>query len=759
MENRDNAVVDFSRTVYEIKKHWYYYVVAFVLLFGFAGFYMYKKNPVYLFHANMLIEQESGSGANSAAAAMMKSFSMGGFGGGSGDDELLVFQSHSILKEMVKELKLNRLYVDRVGVKNLPLYKNSPVEVLAEEAILDTVVGIEIHTEIKANGKADVYAKKGLFETVFEANDQDFPIKVTPSTGGVFILEKTDFFVPGEERHIICVVRDNDFAAEEYAKEIFIDYASTKSNGIRMELEDNCTQRGLDVLNKMFEIFNRRRVDENNHRTASELKFIDERLAEISKQLEMSEKELEKFKLDNKLTDLTEEAKVLIEQTAETKRSGVEQQTQVAILELILDFLKDPDNAYSLIPVTSGLNNESAARAITDYNNLVLNRMKLDASAKSDNKSLQVLNAQIDAMRGGVVATVNKAKEGAQLSVNEFNRQGGEFASRLNSLSKNEREFLNLNRNQTIKNSLYIYLIEQRESSLLQIGSSSNIGRVVDVAWRESKKVKPKLTVVCGLALLLTLLLPTLWSVFRTLVAKTLVMKYDFRQFTDIPVVAEVEKTADETVDFINPSGIANELRLIRNSLSKTNDKTILITSMFEGEGKSFITTNLARLYALASNKVIVVDANQTGKLSNMLNADGSRKGLTDYVLDGNVSVGDIIADSSYPGISVISPGSMASEMAEALGAARFDTLLNELKNQFDVVLVATSDMESNMTIPYTMDKVDRSIIVARSGVKRAPYVKLYRKLVPQMPKEKIFFVINAFEQPKVGKLSKRRFL
>ena len=180
---------------------------------------------------------------------------------------------------------------------------------------------------------------------------------------------------------------------------------------------------------------------------------------------------------------------------------------------------------------------------------------------------------------------------------------------------------------------------------------------------------------------------------------------------------------------------------------------------MFEGEGKSFITTNLARLYALASNKVIVVDANQTGKLSNMLNADGSRKGLTDYVLDGNVSVGDIIADSSYPGISVISPGSMASEMAEALGAARFDTLLNELKNQFDVVLVATSDMESNMTIPYTMDKVDRSIIVARSGVKRAPYVKLYRKLVPQMPKEKIFFVINAFEQPKVGKLSKRRFL
>ena len=299
MENNNERIVDLSRTIYEIKKHWYYYAICFVLFVGFGAFYMYKKNPVYMFRANMLIEQESGSGANSAAAAMMKSFSMGGFGGGSVDDELLLMQSHSIVKQVVTELKLNRLYIDRVGVKNLPFYNDSPIEIKIPDAVLDTIVGVTFHVYLKENGKADIVAKKGFFETVFESADQQLPATATPSTGGVFVVDKTDKYVPGEERHIIVNVSDNDGATEDYMKNIFIDYASTKSNGIRMELEDNHKQRGLDVLNKMFEVFNRRRIDENNRKAESELKFIDERLASLTGQLSQSEEKLQRFKTDN----------------------------------------------------------------------------------------------------------------------------------------------------------------------------------------------------------------------------------------------------------------------------------------------------------------------------------------------------------------------------------------------------------------------------------------------------------------------------
>ena len=745
MENNNERIVDLSRTIYEIKKHWYYYAICFVLFVGFGAFYMYKKNPVYMFRANMLIEQESGSGANSAAAAMLKSFSMGGFGGGSVDDELLLMQSHSIVKQVVTELKLNRLYIDRVGVKNLPLYNDSPIEIKIPDAVLDTIVGVTFHVYLKENGKADIVAKKGFFETVFESADQQLPATATPSTGGVFVVDKTDKYVPGEERHIIVNVSDNDGATEDYMKNIFIDYASTKSNGIRMELEDNHKQRGLDVLNKMFEVFNRRRIDENNRKAESELKFIDERLASLTGQLSQSEEKLQRFKTDNGIIDLTTEAGVLFEQNSQNNRTVIEQQTQLAVLDMILDFLADTNNSYSLIPVNSGLDNESAASVISDYNALILQRMKLDSSAKGDNRALTALNAQIDAMRTGVVSTIRRARDNAKVALAEFTKEGGKYATRLRSLSANEREFFNLTRDKEIKNNLYIFLIEQRENSLLQIGSSSPVGRVVDAAYREVEPIKPKASIVLGLALIMALLIPTMLCVYRTVCAKTIVMKYDVNRFTDIPVVAEMGKCEDQIVDFCSPSAIADDLRSLRNSIVKTGARSVMITSLFEGEGKAFVGVNVARLFALSAKRVVVVDCTRTGNVSKLLGVDGSHKGITDIALRG-CSADDVVCDSSMPQISVITPGSVASEMPEALVAEGFASLIKSLKDTYDVVLVVTSSVNDNASVPVAAANVDQTVLVLRSGMRKKPYVRLFRKISNHLNPDNTFFAVNAFK-------------
>ena len=421
--------IDFSRLAFEIKSHKRLFVISFVVVMGLAVFYLLKTPPQYASHAQVLIESPDGGNTSGGVLEMVRSFTMGSLGGGSVDDELLLMQSHSIVKQVVTELKLNRLYIDRVGVKNLPLYNDSPIEIKIPDAVLDTIVGVTFHVYLKENGKADIVAKKGFFETVFESADPQLPATATPSTGGVFVVDKTDKYVPGEERHIIVNVSDNDGATEDYMKNIFIDYASTKSNGIRMELEDNHKQRGLDVLNKMFEVFNRRRIDENNRKAESELKFIDERLASLTGQLSQSEEKLQRFKTDNGIIDLTTEAGVLFEQNSQNNRTVIEQQTQLAVLDMILDFLADTNNSYSLIPVNSGLDNESAASVISDYNALILQRMKLDSSAKGDNRALTALNAQIDAMRTGVVSTIRRARDNAKVALAEFTKEGGNTCS------------------------------------------------------------------------------------------------------------------------------------------------------------------------------------------------------------------------------------------------------------------------------------------------------------------------------------------
>lgn len=753
MENsKDTPMIDFSRTIYEIKKHWYYYVVAFVLFVGFGAFYMYKKNPVYLFHANMLIEQEGGSGASSAAMAMMKSFSMAGIGGGSIDDELLVIQSHGIAKEMVKELKLNRQYIDRVDVCNLPLYNNSPVEINAPDEIFDTIVGVTFHIDIKKNGLVDILVKKGLFETVYKAENKELPTTVTPSTGGTFVLTKTKYFVPEEERHIIVNVSDNDFVAENYASQLVIDYASTKSNGIMLELEDNHKQRGLDILNKMFEVYNRRRLAENNTKAISQMKFVDERLAEVTKAMVTSEKELEAFKLKNKITDLAVEAEVLLEQNSANSKSVVEQQTQIAILDMVCNFLEDPENSYSLIPINTGVNNEVAAKAISDYNTLVLNRMQLNASAKDSNKTVKVLDKQIDAMRTGVISTIKNIRDNAKIAFEELSKVSGNVSSRLLSLSENERKFLDLSRNREIQNSLYLFLVEQRESNLLKIGANAPVGRVVDCAYRDTKPIKPKLSITMGLALIATLIFPTLWFIFRTIFAKTIVLKYDITRFSDASEIEEIRHSDSETVDFSSKSRIASEFRTVRNILLKSNPKSLLITSLFEGEGKTFVSSNLLKLISDSGKTAVIIDVNSEGKISHKLLQTANGNGIVDCLIFGT-SVDSVIRETSLKNISLITPGTDTEVMQEALANDKLQTIIDSLKDKFDIVILISGGIESNMTLPIVSEKVDKTLLVMRSDQLAKQYIKFYKLLKPQLNEDKIIFAVNGVKDYKIGSL------
>ena len=751
MENsKDTPMIDFSRTIYEIKKHWYYYVIAFVLFVGFGTFYMYKKNPVYLFHANMLIEQEGGSGTSSAAMAMMKSFSMAGIGGGSIDDELLVIQSHGIAKEMVKELKLNRQYIDRVDVRNLPLYNNSPVEVNAPDEIFDTIVGVTFHIDIKKNGLVDILVKKGLFETVYEAKSKELPTTVTPSTGGTFVLTKTKYFVPNEERYIIVNVSDNDFVAENYSSQLVIDYASSKSNGIMLELEDNQKQRGLDILNKMFEVYNRRRLAENNTKAISQMKFVDERLAEVTKAMVTSEKELEAFKLKNKITDLAVEAEVLLEQNSANSKSVVEQQTQIAILNMVCNFLEDPQNSYSLIPINTGINNEVAAKAISDYNTLVLNRMQLNASAKDSNKTVKVLDQQIDAMRTGVISTIKNIRDNAKIAFGELSKVSGNVSSRLLSLSENERQFLDLTRNREIQNSLYLFLVEQRESNLLKVGANAPVGRVIDCAYRDTKPIKPKLSFVMALALFATLVFPTLWFIFKTIFAKTIVLKYDVTRFSDASEIEELRIADNDEVDFSLQTRIASEFRTVRNILMKSNPKSLLITSLFEGEGKTFVGGNILKLISNSGKTAVVIDINAEGKISRKLLSTASGNGIVDCLIF-DISVDSVIRQSSMKNISIITPGTETGIMQEALANEKLQTILNALKEKFDVVVFISGGVESNMTLPIVSDIVDKTLLVLRSNQLAKPYLKFYKLLKPQLNEDKMMVVVNGIKDYKIG--------
>ena len=705
--NKKSDKIDFSRTIYEMKQRWYYYLIAFVFIMGFVAFYMYKKNADYLFHANILIEQEDGGGAAAGGMAqMMRTFSLGSIGGGSVDDEILVMQSHSLFCEMISELKLNRTYREEIAMKNYSLYKKSPVVLLAPDELFDTLKsGFQMTVKLRPDGLADVKATKGILKTtLFEKSGATLPLTINIPSRGIYVLEKTEYYVEGEERNLKINVAGNSQIAESFAEELVVDYSSKNSNGITLEIEDNDLQRGKDILNKLIELYNNRRIDEKNLKTSNELRFIDERLASLTGQLHDAEKKVEDFKTSNNVTDIEVEARVLLEQTSANKQSIVQIQTQLAVFDMICKFLDDPVNRYSMIPITSGVEYEGAAKSIEAYNNLVVKRMELNMSAKKDNAFLMLLNAQIDGMRSGVVETIEKARASTEIAYNDFVKEDGKFASRLKNLPTHEREYLNLMRDQTIKNNLYVFLLEQRETSVLKLGSNYPMGRVVDAAYHDVKPVAPKWSVMGGLGLLATLLLPTFWFVYKGARIKRLVIRNDVENAVGVPVWAEVCSLLQKDVDFKADESNAAEFRALRNELLAGSDTVCYVASMAKGHSE-FVVSNLGRLLALTGKRTVVVDINCSHS-ENLLETQGG-KGVVDFINDETTTVTSVVRTSGLNDkLFIVPKGQNCEYPVEALLSDRFDVLVKELKSMYDFVLINGLPISKDLpltTVPDSM--------------------------------------------------------
>ena len=694
--------VDFSRLRYEIKKHWYYFAVSFVVMMAMAIAYMLKNNPEFKFHADIMVEQEKNSGMSGSMVSMMKQFSIGGFGGGSVDDELVVLQSHSLLCEAINKLGLQYTYRDASRIRKPSLYRKSPVE-LSTAIDLDTLQGgATFNIKLRSDNKIDVKVKGKFFSSLFDKKGLTLPATVK-LPDGTFTISRTAFYKAGQERNVEVEVLGTQKACEDLAKIYYAEVPSMKANDITLVYQDEDKQRGKDLLNMLIELFNARRLGEEQAKANREIAFIDTRLATISSELSSSEKQLEDFKTANDVTDIAAEAKVLLEQTSKNKASIVGLQTQLSIFDMICEFLDDPKNRYSMIPVTSGQDYESAAKSIESYNQLILERTKLDMSAKPDNKALQALNKQIDGMRAGVIETMRKARESAEIAYNDFVREDGKYATRLRQLPSHERQYVDLYRDTEIKNNLYVFLLEQRESNVLKF-SSKEVARIIDHAYFDVKKVWPKGSIVFGAALILSIMIPLIILAIRAIRTKRLRIVEDLEKVTDIEVLGGIS-AEDKDTDY----------RRIRDRLISATDAKVVSLASLKGEATTAaIAANLAKSLNKALKRVAVIDLGGNHEVARALGIN-SDLSLADCVF-GNATIG------STDSIDVVS-ASNASDI-DLLASDKVKEMVDGLKQSHDAVIIAGDSFGDYSALSTASSLSDRIIGCVSAGNLREDFEK-----------------------------------
>lgn len=695
--------VDFSRMRYEIRRHWWWFIIAFVAAMTLATVYMLKNNPEFKFHADIMVEQKDNGVMSGGMAQMMRSFSMGTFGGGSVDDELVVLQSRSLLCEAINKLGLQYSYKTDDGMRQKSLYRKSPVE-LSTAIDLDTLQGgatFKIH--LRADGKIDVKVKGKWFSTLFDQQGMSLPATVRLKEG-VFTIKRTAFYKAGEERNVVAEVGGTGQVYEDYSKIYYADVPSMKANSITLFYQDEDKQRGKDLLNMIVDLYNIRRLKEEQSKASKEIAFIDDRLASLTSQLSESERKLEEFKTANNVTDIAAEAKILLEQTSKNKASIVGLQTQLSIFDMICEFLDDPKNKYSMIPVTSGQDYESAAKSIESYNQLILERTKLDMSAKHDNKALQAINKQIDGMRGGVIETMRKARESAEIAYNDFLREDGKYATRLKELPAHERHYIDLYRDSEIKNNLYIFLLEQRESSALKFGAQ-NIARIIDPAYHEVKKAWPKGSIVFGIALVLSIVVPLLIFAMRAIRTKRIEIVEDLEHLTDKEVVATVGE-----------SDMAGYRRLRDRLISADGAKVVTMVCAPSDRGTAECAHHLAEAYVKALKKVVIIDLNGNGGVSTLESCIANENTPMDQAISESGNGYDI-ATASSEGIFDV----MASE--------RFNNFIEKLKQDYDTAIISADSLDNYSALASADRLSDRIVAVVGKGLLKADFLHLNNEL------------------------------
>lgn len=503
-KNKKEEMIDLTAIWNKYKPFWWVFLISIIGCVGLSLLYLKIKSPVFLSKTLVMVnqEEEEGAGAVGGLGALMSSFSLGGGSGSNVEDEMYKMTSHTNMVAVIKHLELNKNYWSKPGIfdRKVWYYGNSPVRISIPDAVLDT---ISVSTKFKINFPADgkeisIKVKQGKEGTIFKGKTDKMPYSVkTPY--GTFTIDTTGYFVKGEELNFNAIVCSPDESIEDINERIAINQLSKKANAILVDLEDVNTKRAEDLLNTLVTFYNERAIADKNEQALSTSKFIEERLIQLYKDLEDAETKIEDYKSQNQIVDATAEAEYTFVRKERIEAGMLEMETQAAVLQMIKDFLNSPENKYNLVPFTTDFPEEP----ITAYNELVLQRLKLESTTKENNVALKSLTAQVDAMRKNVIATIDKQLQSTRIALADMRREASSAEKRMTGIPRMERELTALYRDQVIKNEIYGYLLQKREENQLKLMRNRPKGKVIDSAYTEIEPISPNKYVIPALGLIM----------------------------------------------------------------------------------------------------------------------------------------------------------------------------------------------------------------------------------------------------------------
>ena len=706
--------IDFRRIYAVLVLNWHWFLLSLLLCIGGAVTYLKLTEPVYRVSARMLIKGEEKDGNNSQLLSKMEDF--GFLTNSTGiENEMEILKSRILLRDVVKDLKLYTEYRRVEQMMKPIIYGKQPLNVDLDPAHLDSIDRELLNgvnsIEMTLTSEGEYYVVQGqvsLNDEVTETFARKFkalPASFRCSLGSLTFTANTGNDLDSSR---VCAIRilPPMQVATNYLRAMTIEPTSDQTSIALLTLKDKNIRRGMDFLRHLTFCYNRQANADKNEIALKTEEFINDRISKINKELGSTEGSIEEFKRRNAVTDVGIDATSSVQMSSQFSAQLSEANAQVQILDNLRQYVNNPSNRYQVIPTNIGITDATSTQLINSYNTAVQARNKLLKAASEKAPQVQTLTSTIDELQASIQNSLLQARRSADINRQGIQSQYNKFQGKVSAAPVAERVLNQIGRQQDVKSSLYMMLLQKREENTISLAATADKGKLIDEPLFEGK-VSPKTLIVLLAAMVLGFLIPVFFIWLRSLFRYKVEGHDDVANLTTLPIVADVAVATEQAkgeagiaVQADSNTQIDEIFRSLRTNIQfmlKGNEKVIMFTSASSGEGKTFNAANLAMSFALLGKKVILCGLDirkpALGRLFKVSErANGGMTSLLTMDQVGERDVRSLIFSSGLnQNLDLLLAGPIPPNPTELLARDSFGEVVTILRQLYDYVIFDTA--------------------------------------------------------------------
>ena len=738
-------------------RRFYWFIISAAICLILSYLYLKTKTTVYEVSASVLIKDAKSNPGSQDFAALRDISGFGKIGSNGVENEMELLKSKKMMQKVVQNLHLESTVYQKGKFKNTELYgKTSPIMVQVINEKPDTKYYKE-PIELKISGNNITLSNKELapLKTTFDKT-------ISLRFANIIITKNKGYVAPKEATNdFLLNIASETQVTDSFQSNLKAALMNKDVTVIKMTMNYPEVNKAKDILNTLIRVYNNDAIEDKNSESKKTAEFIEERIRIIGNELGEVESRKERFKESNRITDLETEAKLGLQSSAEARGKLLEIDSQLEITNALLGYV-NKQGTSAVLPGNVGLDNASATSNISAYNQLVLEKNRLLENATPQNPLVIDLTKQINSMRNSVVESLAKNRSALQVAKGNYETENKTIVGQISKIPSQEKTFREIERQQQIKENLYLLLLQKREETAVSLAVTAPKARVVDEAYVNPIPVAPKGSIVLLMGLMAGMLIPFIVIYLIRLFDDKVKDKKDLDKLSNgktlLGEIPSLDRGQNELVMANDLTPMAEAFRIVITNMNfmlpkKEKGKVVYVTSTVKGEGKTFVSVNLALTLASPKHKVIIIGADIRNPQLQRYNP--SRKGLdglTEYLHNDDEKIEDIIHISSFNKYcDVIYSGSIPPNPADLLSNGRFEILIDQLKLIYEYVIVDTAPLMLVTDTFLNADLADATLYVTRSGFTEKSLIDFANKQINSKRIRNAAFILNDVSKDNLG--------